>query len=683
MNGQMTTLFESELIGVGGNDSLGMITFGPGGATYAAGYTSVTVSLSSVSNGRIVKLGAVDLSLAINDSPDPVAPGSALIYLLNILNTGNVTANSVEVVHTLPDHASFVSATAEQGACSHVPGNGGLGGTVSCAVGTLAGNAGTTINVVVSPTDSGSYTSSASVTSAEPDSSLSNNTATASTTVGTISSAADLAISVSDSPDPVALGGNLTYAVTVTNNSAATVTGVTVSDTLPVGVVFVSASSAQGVCSETLGAVTCSLGIMGGNASTTASIVVSPAVTGALSNSLTVAAAESDPNSANNTALTSTSVIALADLALTQSATPNPATVDANLTFDLVVSNSGPTGASSVLVSDSLPAAVSFVSTSVTQGNCTQSGGVVNCSLGSLASGAGASVSIVVMPTVAGVTLSNTASISAAETDPNPGNNNATNSVPVTGGISNNVDLGLEQIIDSPDPVIVGETLTYTVRLYNNSGYSASVVVVEDVLPAGVSFVSGNVGGTPCTFNAGVVRCELQYFSAWSTAYPSISVVPTVSGLISNSFTVTGAETDPNPANNTISTSTSVMDSTTPADMKVTLSGPANGNLGVEMTYLATITNLGLGKATNVVLTDALPAGMQFVSATASQGSCGFSAGTVTCQLGTMANGATATMAVNVVPFQDGGITNTVTVSASQSDPVPKNNTASFETEIQ
>jgi uncharacterized repeat protein (TIGR01451 family) len=82
-----------------------------------------------------------------------------------------------------------------------------------------------------------------------------NNTATATTTLG-----GDLSVSITDSPDPVPLGGNVAYTIKVTNKSPLTATGVTLTNNLPVDVTLVS-SDPLGLCSGTT-TLTCNLGTL-------------------------------------------------------------------------------------------------------------------------------------------------------------------------------------------------------------------------------------------------------------------------------------------------------------------------------------------------------------------------------------------------------------------------------------
>jgi uncharacterized repeat protein (TIGR01451 family) len=115
---------------------------------------------------------------------------------------------------------------------------------------------------------------------------------------------------------------------------------------------------------------------------------------------------------------------ASADLSVSGSANPNPATVGQNLTYTLTVANAGPDAANGVVLSDPLPAGLTFISAVATQGSCTGTS-VVNCSLGTLTSGVSATVTITVSPTSVG-TPANQAAVTSAVADPNSANNVAT-----------------------------------------------------------------------------------------------------------------------------------------------------------------------------------------------------------------------------------------------------------------
>ena len=125
----------------------------------------------------------------------------------------------------------------------------------------------------------------------------------------------DLAVTKSDSRDPVSAGAQLTYTIGVTNNGPDPATGVTLVDTLPDGVAFVSSVPGAPACTEVSGVVTCSLGGLTSGQSTQVTIVVNidPGLLDGVSvtNQTTIAANEPDPDKANNTAAESTVVTAI------------------------------------------------------------------------------------------------------------------------------------------------------------------------------------------------------------------------------------------------------------------------------------------------------------------------------------------------------------------------------------
>jgi uncharacterized repeat protein (TIGR01451 family) len=121
---------------------------------------------------------------------------------------------------------------------------------------------------------------------------------------------ADLALAKVDRPDPVTVSQPLTYTLTVQNNGPDNVTGVILTDTLPAGVSFSSATPSQGSCGRTGGIVTCSLGSLTSTTSATVNIRVrAPTSAGTITNTARVTAQQSDPTTSNNIASTSTEVV--------------------------------------------------------------------------------------------------------------------------------------------------------------------------------------------------------------------------------------------------------------------------------------------------------------------------------------------------------------------------------------
>lgn len=138
---------------------------------------------------------------------------------------------------------------------------------------------------------------------------------------------ADLSVTKTASPNPGQVGVPLSYRIIATNNGPAVATNVSVADTLPSGVTFVSATTTQGNCNGTA-AVNCNLGSLTVGSSAIVTIVVTPSSTGQITNSATVTGAETDSDSVNNTASATT---------LIQPAAPSPIMLDDNLTVSTVI----------------------------------------------------------------------------------------------------------------------------------------------------------------------------------------------------------------------------------------------------------------------------------------------------------------------------------------------------------
>ena len=131
---------------------------------------------------------------------------------------------------------------------------------------------------------------------------------------------AGLAVTMTDGPDPVVVDNNLTYTITVINNDPTVATGVTLTDTLPDGVTFVSASVG---CDKSGGTVTCDLGDLASGARAMVAIRVSPTAEGIIGNAASVTSANPDPVTGSKTVTENTMVI-LAAPTPTPTSTPRP-----------------------------------------------------------------------------------------------------------------------------------------------------------------------------------------------------------------------------------------------------------------------------------------------------------------------------------------------------------------------
>jgi uncharacterized repeat protein (TIGR01451 family) len=613
--------------------------------------------------------GNSDLSITSTDSPDPVLSGDTLTYNLTVQNNGPDDAAGATVTDTLPDGATFVSATPSTGACSEAS------GIVSCPLGPIASGASSTIAVKVTPTNPGSITNNATVVGDDLNDPTNSNNSTSESTL--VNDGADLSITKTDSADPVDTGATVTYRLTVHNNGGLEATGVTVTDNLPSGLTYQSATPSQGSCSEASGAVACSLGGLVNGADATIDIAVTAQTVGTITNTASVQADQVDGNAQNNSASESTTITGIADLSITNSDSPDPVGAGQTLTYSLGVTNNGPSSAPSVTVRDNLPSGVSYQSTTTSQGSCSQAAGTVTCDLGPVASGASATINIQVVPAAAG-TLTDTATVSGSQSvDHNGANDSAT----ATTAVKGLTDLSITNA-DSPDPVEIGKQITYTIRARNNGTAPATGVNVTDSLPAAVSYVSATTTvGTCFQSIPGTVTCAVGNLAIGQNADIKIKVTANAAGTVTDTATVASDQLDANTANNSATTTTTV---TPIADLAVTMTGSPNpAFVGNTLTYSITATNNGPSTATGVKVVDTIPDKQtSYQSAVASQGSCSLSGKNVTCSVGTLASGASATITLKLNAIKDGKADNKVTVSANEPDPVGKNDSANVNLDI-
>lgn len=243
--------------------------------------------------------------------------------------------------------------------------------------------------------------------------------------------APDLEVKMTDSPDPVAFGSNVTYTITVKNIGELPATGVTLTDTLPAGATLVSANSTTGTCTGTT-TINCNLGTLNGGTIVTVTIVVTPPL-GTITNTATATLNEADAVTANNTATVNTTVD-LIDVSIAKNAAQDRIAPGSTLTYSLVVKNKSVLPAD-VIVTDNLPAGLTFGACKATgNGVCGASGSNVTVTFSQLPAGASEAILLTVGVSASaaeGTVISNTASVSSPIPDPDTSNNSSTATVTV------------------------------------------------------------------------------------------------------------------------------------------------------------------------------------------------------------------------------------------------------------
>jgi uncharacterized repeat protein (TIGR01451 family) len=259
-----------------------------------------------------------------------------------------------------------------------------------------------------------------------------------------------------------------------------------------------------------------------------------------------------------------------ADMFISKADAPDPVIAGNNLTYTLTVMNSSPNPAADVLVTDNLPSNTSFVSCNGSIGTCGGSGNARTISYASFAGNTSDTPSLVtrVCPEAAcNTVLSNTATVSSSTPDPISANNS---SGAITTTVQSQADLSITKS-DTPDPIVRGNTITYTVAFQNNGPSNSATTQVIDTLPPGfvassatstVGSCSG-VGTNTVTCNVGTLGAANQCMDPIATS-GTITITTQVpfglppNAVVTNSATISGGDClpDPAPANNSASAST-------------------------------------------------------------------------------------------------------------------------------
>jgi uncharacterized repeat protein (TIGR01451 family) len=396
-----------------------------------------------------------------------------------------------------------------------------------------------------------------------------------------------------------------------------------------------------------------------------------------LTNSVEVHGDEYDPLLGNNTTSETTSVGREADLEIQKTDDGRVATSGESFTYTLTVDNLGPSDSSGVVVTDTLPTGMSYVGAS--GATCSTAGQTVTCEPFDLSFGdppVEVILTVDVEPWVADdEVLTNTVETYGDEYDPLLSNNTTSE----TTSVGREADIEIQKT-DGGRVATSGESFTYTLTVSNLGPSDSSGVVVTDTLPTGMSYMSAN-GGT-CSAAGQTVTCEpfdISFGDPPVEVILTVDVAPWVadSEVLINSVEAYGDEYDPTLSNNTTSETTSVGRE---ADLEIQKTDDGRvATSGESFTYTLTVDNLGPSDASGIVVTDTLPTGMSFVSA--SQATCSAAGQTVTCDPFDLSFGdspVSIVLMVDVAPWVEVGdvLTNTATGFGVEYDPEEANNSA-------
>ena len=577
-------------------------------------------------------------TLSKSDTPDPVAPNGIIYYTINWAVSGSEVAQNVVITDAIPANTTLVSP----GTCSQA------GSIVQCTLGNQNPGALGAVSLQVrvnTPLANGTVINNAARISAS-----NGGTPVVATAATTVSSDHQFTLS-KGAASAVQAGQLLTYTINWSVTGDEPTSAVTIVDSAPANTTYVSCTSG---CTQAGGVVTWALGArVPGNSGTVQFTVrvVSPLPNGTIINNT----ARISDNTRNATATAATTVGSGHGYSLSKSDAPDPVQAGGALVYTLNWSLSGNEAATAVVITDALPANVTFAS--CTNG-CTQAGGIVTWNLGAQSVGASGSVAVTVNvanPLANGTALTNNARIS----DSNGG-------IATTASAQTTVRSSHALAITKSGPATVaaGGQIAYTLSYTVTGNETAQNVVIDDNTPANTTFASATGTGVqaPPAGSTGLVRWQLGNLAPGTSGTATLVVnvnSPLANGTIINNL-ATASDANGGTAANA-SWTTTVTSGHAFTLSKLDMPDPVTPNGLLNYTLHWTVT--GNEPALNMVITDALPANTTFWSC----GSCGYFGNTVSWDLGNRSPGTSGDVFLQVrvnTPLVNGTIlTNTARVS--------------------
>jgi uncharacterized repeat protein (TIGR01451 family) len=716
------------------------VTVDPFNAIYEADETNNVATITTT-----VKTG-IDLTVVKTDSPpgfDPIATSGTQTYTITVDNIGTQDATNIRVRDTLPADSRFRDVTADNGfTCSH------SGGVVECVGGSIRGtmsesydppgpavpagpdDATITIRIFAQPYVGTMHNEVRVDPLGEiAEANETNNIDIENTTVGsgdgTIGAFNELSITKADSPDPVPTSSIVTYTIVVTNSGTDPAVNVAVRDFLPTGFIYIEATDSVPGANAFLcvagpgNTVNCSGATINAGGNRTLIIkAFSSAVPGTYTNQALVDPEGAIPegNETNNAAQATTQVNLgppnqYIDLKVEKTDTPDPVTPGGLITYTVTVSNDGTNPAFSVVLRDVLPADTTFVSAtddSPSPGDfiCSQAGGVVNCTGGTLDGSAdllGASVGTsriitirIRAPLQHAITITNQAFVDPDNTIPEANEINNADSEDTS--VQSKVNLKIAKT--GTTNASQGSTADFELKVTNEGQNPAFGVEVHDALPVGLiplSIDTGSNNNFICQVlenPVNVIDCEgdldgttdqLATLTNEVTIKIRVFVTAESNTKLDNEACVDPDEeiVETNELDNcsTASLITGVPDLVLQKDDEF-----ETVTEGQNQVYTISLTNAGDATAPGTItVTDDLPSGLTYVSSNATNSfSCSEAATVVTCTKsgGLAPAGNTVITITATVTTSAGPIVNSASVNTVTGETNTGNNTGSVSTNV-
>jgi uncharacterized repeat protein (TIGR01451 family) len=615
--------------------------------------------------------------------------GDTLTYTMTVGNTGTADATGVTATETLPAGVTFVSATASTGTFDSTSGVWTVGtvavGATETLTVTVTVNAGTEGSTLV---DRFAVSPPPGVGPPEVENPCPDDAAQscASTDILPPPGSPELIQSKNVDQTTAVPGDTLTYTMGVANDGTADATGVTATDTIPAGVTFVAADThGAGTYNSSTGIWTIGTVASATSATLTITATVNTGTEATTqinrfiitSTGVPVIVLDACPDVPTESC-GSTTIPGVPQLVQNKTVDQTSAAVGGTLTYTMTLANTGTGDATGVVAQDTLPAGASFVSAN-TNGFGTFDATTGAWNIGSIAVGATATltVTVTIEPQAAGSTLVNAFQVVEPPDPPplvvdNPCPSPDEESSCATTTVPGIPQLTQSKAVDAATAVI-GQTLTYSMSVGNTGSAESTGVNAQDLLPAGVTFVSADTGGigsySPASgvWTIGMVPQGASYTLTITAAVNQ----GTDNTTQINRFTVNAPTGDPSPvveqpcADNP---SQSCATTWIPGTPQLVVSKTVNSKsaaIGASLTYTITMTNTGTGDATDVEVQELPPSALTLTSAN-TNGSGTFDLVALLWTVPLVSPGATATLTLvgTVLAGATGTLTNRISVTA-------------------
>ncbi|HZP66884.1 MAG TPA: DUF11 domain-containing protein, partial [Rudaea sp.] len=562
-------------------------------------------------------------------------PGDTIAYTITVANSGTGTATAITIVDPLlPTLNCTIGASAVSlptalaaGASLVCTGTYALTAT-DVSNGSVSNTATTSAGNVCNPTTAGSTCAASTSTPLAVVPVLST------TKTGVLD---NTVVAPNNQSDP---GDQIHYTITVANSGNGAATGVNLSDAkLPSLTCTIGGNPATLPTTIAAGATLTCTG--------TYTLTAGDISAGSVTNTVTVSGTNACPPGTGCTGTEITPLGQVPVLAVTKSATPTPFVVGQPASYTITVANNGTAATSAAItLSDTLPSGITLATASGTNWNCTGTS-ALNCTFnGTLAAGANTVLTLNVDVAASATTGNNSATASGGGDSTCPAAARCTGTVPVAITVPQ-LTVGKTA---TPNPFVVGQPASYAVTV-TNSGSATTVgnIVVTDTLPTGISLASASGANWGCT-GTGTLACTFTgtlAVSASTTLTLDVNVgASATSGT--NTATASGGGDPSCPAAGHCSGTTTVNVTSPQLDVTKTAT-PTSFTVGQPASYAITVTNSGTAATIgNVTISDALPAGITYVSATGSNWSC-TGAPNLSCTFAsTLAAGTSTVLTLNV-----------------------------------